>query len=149
MILSDQTIKEKILNKAIKAIKEDIPQFDEIKKEIKGLGDYTLLVLLPIIATSKNKTAKDIQSYIGLNPVRYESGSSVYKRPKISKKGNSVARKVLYLSSMVAIRYNEIIKEKYERLIKNGKKKRVALTACMAHLLRAIYYKYHQLVLAI
>ena len=140
-------IKNKIQNKAIKEIRKDIPQFNEIKKEIKGIGDYTLLVLLPIIASSKNKTPKEIQSYIGLNPVRFESGSSVYKKPKISKKGNSIARRVLYLSAMTAIRFNEVIKNKYERLIKNGKKKRVALTACMAHLLRAIYYKYHQLTL--
>ncbi len=138
-------IKDKIQKKAIKELRSDIPEFDEIKKSIKGVGDYTLLVILPLVATSKNKTAKDIQSYIGLNPVRYESGSSVYKRPKISKKGNSLARKVLYMSAMVAIRTNSIIKGKYERLVKSGKKKRVALTACMAHLLRAIYYKYHQM----
>ena len=138
-------IKENIKNKAVKEIKKDIPEFNEIKNQIKGIGDYTLLVILPLIATSKNKTAKDIQSYIGLNPVRYESGTSVMKRPKISKKGNSLARKVLYLSAMVAIRTNEIIKDKYERLIKNGKKKRVALIACMAHLLRAIYYQYYKL----
>lgn len=142
-------IKENIKNKAIKELKEDVPQFDDIKKEIKGIGDYTLLVILPLIATSKNKTAKNIQAYIGLNPVRFESGSSVMKRPKISKKGNSIARKVLYMSAMVAIRTNEIIKEKYERLIKNGKKKRVALTACMAHLLRAIYYQYYKLSLVL
>ena len=138
-------IKDKIQEKAIKEIKKDIPEFEEIKKSIKGVGDYTLLVILPVIAISKNKTAKEIQSYVGLNPVRYESGSSVMKKPKISKKGNSVIRRVLYLSSMVAIRTNEIIKKKYERLIKAGKRKRVALTACMAHLLRAIYYQYHKL----
>ena len=138
-------IKEKIKKIAISEIRKDIPQFDEIKKEIKGIGDYTLLVILPYIASSKNKTAKEIQSYFGLNPIRYESGTSVIKRPKISKKGNSVARRVLYLAAMSAKKSNEIIKEKYERLIKNGKQKRVALTACMAHLLRAIYFKYHQL----
>jgi transposase len=136
-------IKDKIQKKAIEELKKDIPQFNEIKKEIKGIGDYTLLVILPLIATSKNKTAKEIQAYIGLNPVRYESGSSVMKKPKISKRGNSIARKVLYMSAMVAIRTNEIIRQKYERLLKNGKKKRVALTACMAHLLRAVYYQYH------
>ena len=140
-------IKDKIQNKAIEELKKDIPQFEEIKKEIKGVGDYTLLVILPLIATSKNKTAKEIQAYIGLNPVRYESGTSVMKKPKISKKGNSVARRVLYLSVLNAKRFNEIIKQKYEKLIKNGKHNRVAITACMAHLLRAIYYKYHKLAL--
>ncbi len=140
-------IKDKIQKISVDELQKDISQTKEIKKEIKGIGDYTLLVILPLIATSKNKTAKEIQAYIGLNPVRYESGSSVIKKPKISKKGNSIARKVLYMSAMVAIRVNEVIKKKYERLVENGKKKRVALTACMAHLLRAIYYQYHKLTL--
>jgi len=140
-------IKDRIQKTVIKELQDDIPQTKEIKEKIKGIGYYTLLVILPLIATSKNKTVKEIQSYIGLNPVRFESGTSVIKRPKISKRGNGTARKVLYMSAMVAIRVNEIIKQKYERLINSGKKKRVALTACMAHLLRAIYYQYHKLVM--
>jgi len=140
-------IKNRLHKNAYKELKKDIPQTEEIRKEIKGIGEYTLLVILPLIASSKNKTVKEIQAYVGLNPVRFESGSSVYKKPKISKKGNSVVRKVLYMSAMVAIRVNEIIKKKYEKLIQNGKKKRVALTACMAHLLRAVYYSYHKFAL--
>jgi transposase len=138
-------IENKLKEISYKKMYSDFKEAKIIKEQIKGIGDYTLLVLLPIIATAKNKTIKQIQAYIGLNPIRYESGSSVYKKPKISKKGYGLARKVLYMSSMVAIRVNEIIKEKFERLVKAGKKKRVALVACMVHLLRAIYFQYHKL----
>ena len=48
------------------------------------------------------------------------------------------------MGTMTAIKVNEIIKKKYERLVESGKKKRLALTACMAHLLRAIYFKYQK-----
>jgi transposase len=138
-------IENKLKEISYKKMYIDFKEAKVIKEKIKGIGDYTLLVLLPIIATAKNKTIKQIQAYIGLNPIRYESGSSVYKKPKISKKGYGLARKVLYMSSMVAIRVNKIIKEKFERLVKAGKKKRVALVACMVHLLRAIYFQYHKL----
>lgn len=44
-------------------------------------------------------------------------------------------RSVLYMAALVAIRYNPIIKNFYQRLLDKGKLKKVALTACMHKLL--------------
>jgi transposase len=44
-------------------------------------------------------------------------------------------RNVLYIGTLVAIRFNPIIKAFYERLTKAGKLAKVALTACMHKLL--------------
>ena len=68
----------------------------------------------------------------------------VKKREAMSKRGSSLVRKLLYLSAMSALRFNEIIKEKYNRLVATGKNKMVCLVACMSHLLRAIYAKFNQ-----
>ena len=62
----------------------------------------------------------------------------------MSKKGSVLVRRNLYLSSLSAIRYNDIIKEKYNRLIKSGKIKKVALGAVMAHIFRAIVFKFNE-----
>jgi len=140
-------LEKQLKTKSFKELQKDIPVAKKIKEEIKGVGEYTLLVILPLIAVSKNKTPKQIQAYFGLNPIQYQSGSSVYKRPKISKKGNGTARKVLYMATMTAIKVNEIIKKKYDRLVDSGKKKRLAITACMAHLLRAIYFQYQKAII--
>ncbi len=44
-------------------------------------------------------------------------------------------RTVLYMSTLVATRYNPVIRAFYERLLAAGKVKKVALTACMRKLL--------------
>ena len=40
-------------------------------------------------------------------------------------------RSVLYMSTLVATRYNPLIKAQYQELLRRGKVKKVALTACM------------------
>ena len=87
---------------------------------------------------------KQLQSFVGLSPKVFESGTSVHKKESMSKRGSSLVRKLLYLSAMSAIRFNPIIKEKYTRLVDAGKNKMVALVACMSHLFRAVYVKFHQ-----
>ncbi len=44
-------------------------------------------------------------------------------------------RCVLYMAALVAIRFNPVIKDFYQRLLDKGKLKKVALTACMHKLL--------------
>ena len=44
-------------------------------------------------------------------------------------------RAVLYMSTLVATRYNPVIKVFYQRLLATGKLKKVALIACMHKLL--------------
>ena len=46
-----------------------------------------------------------------------------------------IVRSVLYMATLVAVRFNPIIKAFYERLLGKGKLKKVALTACMHKLL--------------
>lgn len=47
----------------------------------------------------------------------------------------------LYLSTISAIRTNEILGEKYEKMKARGKQPRVAQIAIMSHLLRAVVIK--------
>ncbi len=139
----ERKIKEleyEIEKRAKEKMRQEIPEYEDIQKKIEGVGFITLLYVLPYIADSyKTKSFKHFQSFFGLNPIRYESGISVKKNPKISKRGNANVRKILYMSTLSSLRCNKIIQEKFNRLINQGKKKKVALIACSAHLLRAIY----------
>jgi transposase len=137
-------IKKEIEKQAIKIMNEIYPQTKKIKEDIKGVGNSLLLQLVPIFIQSQNYTIKQIQSYIGLSPQLFESGSSVKKKEVMSKKGNSLVRKMLYMNTMVAIQYNEIIRDKFNRLVEKGKEKMVALVACMCHLLRAVFIKFNE-----
>jgi len=49
--------------------------------------------------------------------------------------GRKDIRHALYMASLSASRYNPILKEFYQRLVANGKPKKLALTAVMRKLL--------------
>jgi transposase len=49
--------------------------------------------------------------------------------------GRAVVRSALYMSTLVAIRFNPVIRAFYERLRAAGKPFKVAITACMRKLL--------------
>jgi transposase len=139
--------KKKVLKEALEVIKISMPEYDHIKNDLNGVGDKTLLAVLPLIyEISDSYSMKKLQSFIGLNPVYKDSGSSVHKKQVISKAGNKEARKMLYMASLSSIQQDGILKDKYERLLANGKPKKVALVAISAHIFRAIvtklnYYK--------
>ncbi|AHJ12328.1 IS110 family transposase [Sulfurospirillum multivorans] len=144
LLLKIKETKKGLDKEAEKVLKELFPHVIELKNQIKGVGYALLLELIPIFLKSQNYTLKQLQSFVGLSPRIFQSGSSVHKRESMSKRGSSLVRKLLYLCTMSAIQHNQIIKEKYNRLVDGGKNKMVALVACMSHLFRAVYVKFHQ-----
>lgn len=137
--------KKNIKKEGIKLLYIHCPESKEIKDEIKGVGDNLILLLIPYLYDHFDKfTLKQINAFFGFNPISYQSGTSVYKKDKLSKGGDKRIKTALYLSTISAIRTNEILREKYERLKDNGKKPRVAQVAIMSHLLRAIVIKLSQ-----
>ncbi len=131
--------KKKILQELLEVSRISMPEYDFIKSDLMGVGDKTLLAVLPLIYEISDKyTIKQLQSFMGLNPVYTDSGSSIHKQQKISKQGNKEARKMLYMASLSSVQNNDILKEKYQRLLDKGKPKKVALVAISAHIFRAI-----------
>ena len=49
--------------------------------------------------------------------------------------GRADVRRTLYMATLVAVRHNPALKACYERLLAAGKRKKVALVACMRKLL--------------
>ena len=124
------------------SIREHIPYFDNIKNDLVGVSDKTLLVVLPVIFDISDKyTIKQLQSFIGLNPIYTQSGSSINKKQYISKRGDVNVRKALYMSAVSSIRFNPLLRDKYLRLLANGKPKKLAMVAISAHIFRAIVSK--------
>ena len=141
MNLNDLLVKTKneLLIEHLQIIKISMPEFDMIKSDLVGVSDMTLLAVLPVIYDISDKySVKQLQSFIGLNPVYNDSGSSLHKKQKISKSGNKEVRKMLYMSSLSAIQHDSFMKLKYQRLLENGKPRKVALVAISAHIFRAI-----------
>ncbi|WP_257608068.1 transposase, partial [bacterium endosymbiont of Bathymodiolus sp. 5 South] len=78
--------------------------------------------------------AKQVASFAGLNPKIIQSGTGINKS-SLSKMGYKKLRKPLYMPALVAIRYNPLMLDLYERLQQKGKPKKVALCAVMRKLL--------------
>src|SRR5262249_61045154 len=75
----------------------------------------------------------------GLAPGEYRRGTSVRRRPRLSKAGNARLRKALYLPTLTAVRFNPLLKGFFDRLVAAGKPKMQAVGACMRKLAMLCY----------
>ena len=101
----------------------------EIITSVPGLGSgvaYTLLGELPELGQLSNR---QVAALCGLAPYNRDSGSMEGKRR--IRGGRAPIRTMLYMAMMCAIQHNSIMKEFYQRLVAQGKHKKIALTACM------------------
>ena len=78
---------------------------------------------------------KKLTAFFGLEVREDESGSSVWKKPRITKFGNPRVRNMLYMAALVSIRHNLKMSDFYLRLVNKGKPKKLALIAVMRKLL--------------
>jgi transposase len=102
---------------------------DDLLQSAKGIGPvsaHTLLLELPELGTL---TRQQIAALVGVAPLNCDSGTLRGKRTIWG--GRAHVRTVLYMSTLVATRFNPQIKTFYQRLLAAGKVKKVALTACM------------------
>jgi transposase len=100
-------------------------------KSIVGVGDVAAIALIHLFIKYPNANQREIISLSGLDPVERTSGSSIRGKSRISKAGSKLYRGSLFMSAMVAIRYNSEIKQFYDRLKENGKHTTVAQVAVM------------------
>ena len=87
------------------------------------------------ILTAGQGSNKALVAYIGLDPVSYESGTSVYKHRGISRQGDPKIRSLLYMGAIANIRWNTALSLFYKRLVGRGKNKKVALVAAARKIL--------------
>lgn len=118
----------------------DLKQKRELLESIPGIGQTTaaeLLAELPDVSAFSN--AQAMAAYAGLNPRQYQSGSSVQRPTRLSKRGRGALRALVYLPAMTAIQHNPLIRPFYQRLVERGLCKMAALAAAMRKLLLLCY----------
>jgi transposase len=126
-------------------LRNDIGQDQELSgqqkllESIPGVGVETATHFIAAIDVERFENAKQVSAFVGLNPRQHQSGSSVRGKTRVSKMGDRQLRKMFYMPALVAIRFNPVIKEFYERLISRGKSKMVAVCAAMRKLLHIAY----------
>jgi hypothetical protein len=82
------------------------------------------------------RSSPEAVAYVGLNPRRHQSGTSIDRVTRISKIGNAVLRAALYMPAMSAMRYNPAIVALLTRLKFRGRlKPKQIVVAAMRKLL--------------
>ena len=105
----------------------------EIVTSIPGISAvtaFTLLIEMPELGTLE---ARQAASLAGLAPVTRQSGR--WKGRAHIHGGRANLRHALYMPALVAARFNQPMKTKYQALIAAGKPGKVALTAIMRSLI--------------
>jgi transposase len=103
---------------------------------IAGVLSSTILAYMGDM--SRFSSSKAVVAWTGLNPMQQESG--LWKgKSRISKMGNSVMRKSLYMPAIVAMQWNPAVKALRERMEKQHKSGKVVVCAAMKKLLQLAY----------
>jgi transposase len=105
----------------------------EILKSVKGVGPVLVATILAELPELGQLNRNQIASLVGVAPMNNDTGLRTGKRP--IRGGRSQIRRVLYMSTLAAVRFNPQIKAFYQRLVVAGKPKKVALVAAMRKLL--------------
>jgi transposase len=101
----------------------------EILDSAPGVGFVTTATLLADLPELGKMDRKKVAALVGVAPMNYDSGKKRGYRK--TKGGRTEVRSVLYMATLVATRRNPVIRTQYQHLLKQGKLKKVALTACM------------------
>ena len=104
-----------------------------ILRTAKGVGPITASILLSDLPELGQLDRKKIAALVGVAPFNHDRGRR--RGPQRIQGGRSSVRTVLYMAALVASRCNPVLKTFYQRLLASGKKKKVALVACMRKLL--------------
>jgi len=106
---------------------------DDLLQSTPGVGPVLALTLLASLPELGTLTRQQIAALVGVAPLNRDSGR--FRGSRRVWGGRAHVRAALYMGTLVATRFNPVIRAFYQRLCAAGKAKKVALTACMRKLL--------------
>ena len=127
------------LDEKIEQLSQQQSQWREDKAlltSVKGIGPVISTILLADLPELGHLNSKQIAALVGLAPFNRDSGR--YRGKRTIWGGRATVRSALYVTALVAVRYNPPIRTYYEHLLSKGKDKKVALIACARKLLTCL-----------
>jgi transposase len=129
----------KMLDKQEQEIRGELSALIETDAEMKkavavlcSLSGIGLLTAATVLGETNGfeliRNRRQLASYAGFDVKEKESGTSVKRKPRISKKGNKYLRKAMHLPALSAIRHDERFKGLFARIVsKHGIKMKAAV----------------------
>jgi transposase len=137
----------RFLEKQIKDLDRELDEFiatvpewqqrDTILQSVPGVGPVTARMLIAELPELGAGSRQQISTLVGVAPINRDSGKQRGQRMIFG--GRSRVRSALYVAALVGKKYNPVLKACFERLLAKGKKKKLALVACMRKLLTILH----------
>ena len=142
-----KTIEDQI--KAIDAEIESIIAADpkltrqkELLTSIDGIGDRIAINMIAVTGGfTRFQNARQFCSFAGLTPYRYDSGTSIRSKAKISKRANQTMKALLHLAAVSVATHTKDgeYRDYFERKIKEGKHVMCVLNVVRAKLVHRMF----------
>jgi transposase len=112
----------------------------ELIRSVPGVGKVlSWEILAKTNGFTSIKTAREMACYSGVAPFEFQSGTSIYRRPKVSHLADKTLKSLLHLGAMSAIRFNNDLGEYYRRKVAEGKNKMSVINAVRNKIIHRIY----------
>lgn len=106
---------------------------DDLLRSVPGVGPVLSATLLGELPELGRLDRRQVAALVGVAPLNRDSGTLRGRRSVWG--GRAPVRAALYMGTLVATRFNPVIRSHYRRLLAAGKPKKLALVACMRKLL--------------
>lgn len=106
---------------------------ENLLRSVPGVGPQTALAILAELPELGECSRQQIAALVGVAPLNRDSGK--FRGQRTTWGGRATVRSALYMATLVATRHNPVIRAHYQHLQITGKRKKVALVACMRKLL--------------
>ena len=105
----------------------------ELLRSTPGIGDRSACAIIAFLPELGQMNRKEAAALVGVAPFNCDSGQ--HRGTRRIWGGRAVVRRMLYMATMSAMRYNPQIKAFADRLRGKGKPGKVVIVACMRKLL--------------
>ena len=110
-------------------LKEHHAAAAELLRSMSGIGPVACATLLADLPELGRLTRRQIGALVGVAPYAKDSGRM--RGLRCIAGGRFEVRRLLYMVALVAARHNPVLRVFYKRLLAAGKKRKVALVACI------------------
>ena len=106
---------------------------EDILTSVPGVGPVTARTLIAELPELGGLDRRKLAALVGVAPFNRDSGA--WRGHRMIAGGRTTVRNVLYMAALVAIRHNPVVRATYQRLVKRGRPKKVAIIGCLRQLL--------------
>jgi len=106
---------------------------EKLLRSVPGVGPVACSTLIAGLPELGSLPRRQIAALVGVAPLNRDSG--IMRGRRMVWGGRAEVRTALYMSTVVAVRFNPVLKSFYLRLRAAGKSPKIALIACMRKLL--------------